>query len=40
MTISKGHVYKILSDNKFTFKKVQKMTYPYGKLNSKKLLKR
>ena len=39
-TISKGHVYKILRDNKFTFKKVQKMTYPYGKLNSKKLLKR
>lgn len=38
--VSKGHVYKILRDNKFTFKKVQKMTYPYGKLNSKKLLKR
>ena len=36
MTISKGHVYKILRDNKFTFKKVQKMTYPYGKTKFKK----
>ena len=39
MTISKEHVYKILRDNKFTFKKVQKMTYLYGKTKFKKAVK-
>ena len=39
ITISKGYVYKILHNNNLSLKKVQKITYPYGKTKFKKCVK-
>lgn len=36
ITLSKGYIYEILKKNNLTNKKVQKITYPYGKVKFKK----
>src|SRR6185437_2582034 len=36
ITLSKGYIYAILKKNNITNKKVQKITYPYGKTKFKK----